>query len=890
MRNTLVLGVMALLVASCGGGSSGPSTPVSRIDGTAATGAPLRNAAVEVKCAAGSGRTSTDLDGRFSVEIPGAQAPCLLKAEGGGSTLVSATPASSGTANVTSLTHLMSARMLGVSPAAAYAGADAAAFARITAQGASAAQGGVGAELLRIGAQMPSVDWVSSPFTAAPGDAMDGALELLKTSLAAQNKTLDQAADELAGGPLLDIVPPDQITCIPGMIAGFDGPLQDQLSRVVSQPDIGGGGDGPGGIGAGDGGGDGAAGGVGVGGSLGQFVNVDVTAEFAGGVTFGPTRVDAATGMVTLVPCNLQAPVLVTFTGAPGSGATYFDEQLGSPASFEGATIRGILTRLDRNGGVTPFTEAMVRRTIALGAQVATDGGVRLKAIEKDVDAWRDPARVQIAHDEVLRAVNDLLPGIYRLEDLRRLPVVVGPGNAQPDSGALTDNQNGVYGAVLGGLAKAAARSQPTSTAPALAIQQQIADDLEDGVLNLRKDAATPVPQLGDGTYQYDTFAARLTSETGAIAKALGSGSLKTATVPVQRLKGKAGTSFEAGPSYIFTLLSDGSLSIVPTGGPPVQPPAVPAGQRFVRIDVFDRSTRTPPGNPDPWQNCFIATAIDGQRLFTWRVGLAEDFQVRDLSNPTDPVVSILPESLSADQLGGDNVFFARRSGNVATTLGCDEFDDHPQVAQGAAGHYVVQAFQDFGNRYLVYSDGNVQGWGINRGALGVGETGESTLPPGEKAFLRAEDGAAGELTGVAMLARGQDLQQSRALLRTSEAARDGKVVVWGRDVPVPRTIAGLDDICWIAGPYAVACNGQLLHATVTATGGGSISADVHPVAGVPPIWRVNADLPIARTVVEDPDEPGVDQVESLILGYSAIAADGRIFELDGTTAIEVAQ
>ena len=34
MRNTLVLGSMVLLVAACGGGSSGPSTPVSRIDGT----------------------------------------------------------------------------------------------------------------------------------------------------------------------------------------------------------------------------------------------------------------------------------------------------------------------------------------------------------------------------------------------------------------------------------------------------------------------------------------------------------------------------------------------------------------------------------------------------------------------------------------------------------------------------------------------------------------------------------------------------------------------------------------------------------------------------------------------------------------------------------------
>src|SRR5690606_40685984 len=63
--------------------------------------------------------------------------------------------------------------------------------------------------------------------------------------------------------------------------------------------------------------------------------------------------------------------------------------------------------------------------------------------------AWKDPARVQIAHDEVLAAVNDLLPGIYRLEDLTRLPVMVSQANSQANSGVLTDNQNGVYGAVL---------------------------------------------------------------------------------------------------------------------------------------------------------------------------------------------------------------------------------------------------------------------------------------------------------------------------------------------------------------------------------------------------------------------------------------------------------
>ena len=582
--------------------------------------------------------------------------------------------------------------------------------------------------------------------------------------------------------------------------------------------------------------------------------------------------------------------MLITFTGAPGSGATYFDEQLGNPASFEGATIRGVLTRLDRNGGVTPFTEAMVRRTIALGAQAATDGGLRLKAIEKDVDAWKDPARVQIAHDEVLRAVNDLLPGIYRLEDLRRLPVVVGPTNSQPDSGVLTDNQNGGYGAVLGGLAKAAARSQPTSAAPALAIQQQIADDLQDGVLNLRKDVATPVPQIGGGTYQYDTLAARLTNETGAVAKSLGAGSLKTATVPVQRLKAKVGTSFSATPNWIFTLLSDGALQIVEVGGPTVAPPTVPAGQRFSRIDVFDRSTRTIPGSPDSWQNCFVATGIDGQQLFTWRVGLAGGFVVRDVSNANDPVVGIMPESLSAEINGGDSILFVRRSGETGTTEGCDVQDFHPGIAQGAAGHYVVQAFQDFGNRYLVYSDGNVQAWGINRGALGIGQTGDDSVPPEQKAFLVAEDTGNGELTGVAMLSRGQDIQQTRALLRTPEANRDGKVLVWGTGLPVPRTIQGLDDICWIAGPYAVACNGQLLYAEITDTTGGVATATVTPVAGVPAIWRVNADVPLRRDTENPSGDPEDVQVTSLELAYTAIAADGRIFELDGTTAVQVQQ
>ena len=903
MRNSPLYCALALLVASCGGGGGGGGSSVATISGTAATGAPLANAAVELKCKAGTGSGTTDGAGKFQVTVAGAQAPCLLKAKGQGTELVSALTTSGGTANITSLTHLLAARVLQGAPVAAFDGAGEQTFGRVTDQGMSAAQGEVAAELLRIGAQMPSVNWVSQPFTATAGDAMDGALDLLKTRLGEQSKTLDGAALELATGPLQNVTPPSGVTptCVPGMIAGFDAALQDALSRVISQPNLTGGGDGPGGIGAGDGAGDGGAGGVGVGGSLGQFTKVDVTVQFAAGTTFGPTRVDAGKGMVTLVPCDLKPPVLVTFSGAAGSGATYFDEQIDAPVSFEGQTLRGILSRLDRNGGVTPFTEAMVRRTLLLGDQVAIDGGHRLKAIVNAADAWTDPARVQVAHDEVLTAVNDLLPGLYRLEDLRRLPVIVNQAGNTQNSAVLTDNQNGVYGAVLGGLAKAAARAQPGSARPALAIQQQLADDLEDGVLDLRKSGVPVAAGTGGATYQYEGLATRLTNETGATAKALGVGALKTRTVPAQRLKAKSGTSFDAQPNWTFTLASDGNLQIRQDGGALVSAPAIPAGLRFSRIDVFDRSTRTAAPDGGNWQNCFVATTIDGQSVLTWQVGVnvpagalprpdaGADSQniaakIYTVGVPGDPATAVSAESLSAAIQGGDSILFSRRSGTIGTVPGCDRQDFHPQYDNSfAGGRYVVQVQQDFGNRYVVYSDGTVQAWGINQRALGVNETASGPLQPADKAFVLS-DQSAGPLTDVVMLSRGQNLQQTRALIRSPDAARNGKVLVWGENMPKPRSIGGLDKVCWIAGPYAVTCAGQLFHAVVTGPLPGNET--VTPVGGTSPIWRVSAGYPTGRQVVDDPGgEPGVTQVTSLTLSYVAIARDGTVYQLTDASA-----
>ena len=886
LSRAVVLAGCVLAVASCGGGGGGGGGPATTtLSGTAAVGAPLTGAVIEVKCRAGSGSGTSDGSGRYAISLSGAQAPCLLKAVGGGTSLVSAVAAASGTANLTPLTHLLAARLFGSTlPVNAFRDAGDAVYALVTEQGIAAAQGQVAAEIVRIGAQMPAVNWVTQSFSAVTGDAMDGALELLATRLAAQNKTLEGAAAELALGPIQVVVPPGQTPgCVPGLIAGFDGTQQDAISRVTSEPNPTGGGDGPGATGGGDG-----ADGVGVGGSLGQFSNVDVTVEFASGAVFGPLRIDSPNGMFTLVPCDLAPPVRVVLDGRPGSGARYFDEHLVAPVSFEGQQLQGILTRLDRNGGVTPFTDAMVRRTLQLGTAVAADGGHRFKAIGKAVDAWKDPARVQVAHDEVLRSVNDLLPGIYRLEDLRRLPVVVGAANSTAGTATLTDNQNGVYGAVLAGLARAAGTLQPGSAQPALEIQKQFANDLVDGVRDLRLAGASVAPGTGGATYDYESLANRLTVATGKVAADLGAGALKTRTTPVQRLRAKSGTTFANTPNWTITLSSDGALQLIRNGGSgTTTPPVLPPGVRIARIDVFDRSTRTYAQTGGSWQNCLVATSADGLKIYTWQVGVAAaSFAERVVGTASDPVVSVTPESLSAAINGGDSVMYVRRSGATGTAEGCDQQDFHPGLATSFGGRYVLQVLQDFGNRYVVYSDGTVEAWGIAKDALGVGETVAGSLPSADKKPVLPVSGS-GALQGVAMLARGDGIQQTRGLVRSADPALDGAVHVWGKGLPAPRRITApsLPKACFVAGPYIVGCDGQLFHVPV-AVAGGNIAPTVTQVS-VPPIWRVSAEFPSGRTT--SPANPDFQdeniQVTSLTLSYVAIAQDGTVHRLSGSTA-----
>ncbi|MFK7965073.1 MAG: hypothetical protein AB8C46_14005 [Burkholderiaceae bacterium] len=354
---------------------------------------------------------------------------------------------------------------------------------------------------------------------------------------------------------------PDVSNCRAGVIAGFSGDFGDAPVSVTA-PAEGEGGDGVGGIGEG-------SPGIGAGGSLGQFINTDVTVEFASGQRYGPVRVDAEKGMVTIVPCELAPPVLVTLTGAPGSGAQYFDEALRRSVSFEGLQLRSVITSFQNNAGITTFTEAMVRRAERNANTAFAPGGIaksaagqssaaNLKARPTPKQAWKSVADVNQAHDDVLTAVNNELPGVYRLTDLRRLPVILNENNLQNGSGVLSDNQNGIYGAVLAGAVSTAAANLGRDGSPALEVTAQLADDLSDGVIDLTKDKI-PVATDQKVAYTPDTLWSFQTINATQIAREAGVGAIASSVVPIGRTLVAAKSDANGGSG----LLGNGRLELI---------------------------------------------------------------------------------------------------------------------------------------------------------------------------------------------------------------------------------------------------------------------------------------------------------------------------------------
>lgn len=134
------LGVAAAaiaLIAGCGGGGSAPQVASVNLSGTAAVGAALAGADVQIKCAEGSGATTTSTTGGYTVSIEGAKLPCIIKVtgttnSGAAVTLHSvAEPAAAGAdgdttivANVTPVTEMIVAQLMETMPENSFASFD----------------------------------------------------------------------------------------------------------------------------------------------------------------------------------------------------------------------------------------------------------------------------------------------------------------------------------------------------------------------------------------------------------------------------------------------------------------------------------------------------------------------------------------------------------------------------------------------------------------------------------------------------------------------------------------------------------------------------------------------------------------------------------------------
>ncbi|MFT3818667.1 MAG: hypothetical protein QM750_13675 [Rubrivivax sp.] len=187
------------LAAGCGGGDDALT-----VTGTAATGAALAGAAVDVKCATGSASATTGADGSYSASISGGALPCVARvtpAAANGTVLhgVSTASGSSARINLTPLTQLIVARLAQAEPAGYYAGFDGGAAAALTASAVAGAQAAVVAKLKAGGVDFGAVaDASGGPLAArngsTAGDGHDQLLDQLQAALAAGGSSLTALA------------------------------------------------------------------------------------------------------------------------------------------------------------------------------------------------------------------------------------------------------------------------------------------------------------------------------------------------------------------------------------------------------------------------------------------------------------------------------------------------------------------------------------------------------------------------------------------------------------------------------------------------------------------------------------------------------------------------
>jgi hypothetical protein len=199
--------LMLAVLVGCGGGSSG--TPTSggslSISGVAATGAAISGGTVEAKCQSGTGTATSGADGSYTVTIAGGAQPCLLKATDPVTKveLFSLAESGSTSANITPVTSLVVANVVGDSPETAFTNFSTNTRSKITSTNVSTAVSRVQAATAALGsdADMTGVDFMKGTMRAATesaaGDATDKKIDALMAALAAADKKISDLTNTL---------------------------------------------------------------------------------------------------------------------------------------------------------------------------------------------------------------------------------------------------------------------------------------------------------------------------------------------------------------------------------------------------------------------------------------------------------------------------------------------------------------------------------------------------------------------------------------------------------------------------------------------------------------------------------------------------------------------
>lgn len=236
-------------LSACGSGSSDSRAGSNvTLAGTAATGLAIAGQPVEAKCKGGTGSTTTNADGTYTVTVEGgASLPCMLRVTmAGGEELHSLALGAGNTAraNITPVSQLIVARLAGGDPANFYTAFDASAASVLSEENVQAAVVAIVGTLKSAGVDLSGVgDLLGGELVAATegggqGNAFDQALDALKAVVEQSGTSLAELTETVARMSPVAATAPTGIASLPAELllrrAASDCPnLRDGPYRFV---------------------------------------------------------------------------------------------------------------------------------------------------------------------------------------------------------------------------------------------------------------------------------------------------------------------------------------------------------------------------------------------------------------------------------------------------------------------------------------------------------------------------------------------------------------------------------------------------------------------------------------------------------------------------------